>query len=147
MGPAFTPLTTRGDAKARARPSTLFGFLRDTPCLLFPPHPPLPSASQAVLSRMPLTLHATRPKHLTALRTWCKHCLSGRDPSRHCSDARVYALTTTAMHDMSTPPSPPSHLISFFPVSLPPSPTCLGVWHGVFSCALNCFFVLPEFCI
>ena len=27
-----------------------------------------------------------------------------RAPSRHCRDARVYGHTTTAMHDMSTPP-------------------------------------------
>ena len=29
-------------------------------------------------------------------------------PSRHCRDARVYGHTTTAMHDMSTPPPPRS---------------------------------------
>ena len=29
-------------------------------------------------------------------------------PTRHCRDARVYGHTTTAMHDISTPPPPPS---------------------------------------
>ena len=29
-----------------------------------------------------------------------------RAPSRHCRDARVYGHTTTAMHDMRTPPPP-----------------------------------------
>ena len=29
-------------------------------------------------------------------------------PSRHCRDARVYSHTTTAIHDISTPTSPPS---------------------------------------
>ena len=39
----------------------------------FMPH----AASQAVLSRMPPTLHAIGPA-LTALRAWCKQCLRGR---------------------------------------------------------------------
>ena len=30
-----------------------------------------------------------------------------RAPSRHCTDIRVYGRTTTAMHDMSTPPPTP----------------------------------------
>ena len=54
----------------------------------------------------------TRPdKHLTALRAWSTRCLRGRlktrhAPSRHSRDAKVYALKTTAMHEMSTPPPP-----------------------------------------
>ena len=33
---------------------------------------------KAVVRRMQPTLHATRPKNLTALRAWCKQCLPGR---------------------------------------------------------------------
>ena len=44
-------------------------------------------------------------RHLTALRSWCKQCLSGRlktrrAPSRHCRGARIYGHTTTAMHNI-----------------------------------------------
>ena len=53
-------------------------------------------------------------QHLTALRAWCKQCLSvknQRAPSRHCRDASIYGLSATVMHDtadMSTPPAPRS---------------------------------------
>ena len=67
------------------------------------------STSKAVLSRMQLTLHATRPT-FTALRAWCQPMSAWSvkprcAPSRHCTDARVYGHTTTAMHDVSTPPT------------------------------------------
>ena len=60
------------------------------------------------LSRTQLTLHATRrtphgASHLVqATSTWSVK--TRRALSRHCRDARVYGHTTTAMHDMSTPP-------------------------------------------
>ena len=66
------------------------------------------SASQAVLSRMQLTLHATRrtPHGASglaqAMSAWSAE--SRPAPSRRCRDARVYIHSTTAMHDMSTPP-------------------------------------------
>ena len=67
------------------------------------------STSKAVLSRMQLTLHATRPTPHGALllvqpmsawlgKTW-------RAPYRHCRGVRVYGHTITAMHDMRTPPA------------------------------------------
>ena len=67
-------------------------------------------ASQAVLSRMQLTLHATRrslrgASHLVlAMSAWSvkNRCA----PSRHCRDARVYGHTTTAMHDNEHCPPP-----------------------------------------
>ena len=61
------------------------------------------SASQAVLSRMQLTLHATRrtphgaSRLVQAMSAWSVK--TRRAPSRHCRDARVYGHTTTAMHD------------------------------------------------
>ena len=63
------------------------------------------SALKAVLSRMQLTLHVTRPPPHGALRlvqamsAWSVK--TRRAPSRHCRDSRVYGHTTTAMHDMS----------------------------------------------
>ena len=55
-------------------------------------------ASQAILSRMQLTLHATRRTPDGALRlVQAKSAWSvktRRAPSRHCSDTRVYAHTT-----------------------------------------------------
>ena len=69
------------------------------------------SASKEVLSRMQLTLHATRPtphgaSHLVqAMSVWSVK--TGGAPSRHCRDARVYGHTTSAMHDISSPPPPP----------------------------------------
>ena len=55
-------------------------------------------------SRMQVTLHATRGiPHgasrlvLLAMSAW--PVKTGRAPSRHCRNARVYGHTTTAMHD------------------------------------------------
>ena len=69
-------------------------------------------ASQAVLSRVQLTLHATRrtlhgvSRSGQAISSWSVK--TRRAPSQHCRDARVYGHTTTVMLDMSTPPlSPP----------------------------------------
>ena len=68
------------------------------------------SASKAVLSRMHLTLHTTRPTPHGVSRlvqTMCAWSMkSRRAPSRQCRDARVYVHTTTAMHDVSNPPRP-----------------------------------------
>ena len=61
------------------------------------------SASQAVLSRVQLTLHATRRtphgslRFVLAMSAWSVK--TRRAPSRHCRDARVYGHTTTAMLD------------------------------------------------
>ena len=61
------------------------------------------SASQAVLSWMQLTLHATRrtphgaSRLVLAMYAWL--VTTGRAPSGHCRDAWVYGHTTTAMHD------------------------------------------------
>ena len=70
------------------------------------------SASQAVLSRMQLTLHATRRSPhgasclAQAMLAWSVK--TRHAPSRHCRDTRVYGQTTTAMHDNEyTSPSPP----------------------------------------
>ena len=65
------------------------------------------SASQAVFSRMQLTLHATRrtphdaSRLVLAMSAWSAK--TRRAPSRHSRDARVYGHTTTVVHDMSTP--------------------------------------------
>ena len=65
------------------------------------------SASQAVLSRMQLTLHATRrtphgaSRLVLAMSAWSVK--TRRAPSRRCRGARVYGHMTTATHDMSTP--------------------------------------------
>ena len=75
-------------------------------------------ASKAVLSRMQVTLHATRPtphgasRLVQAMPAWSVK--TRRAPSGHYRDARVYGHTTTAMHNMS--PHPPA-----LPVY---SPTC-----------------------
>ena len=66
--------------------------------------PPRPDAAP--------TLHATRPTPHGALRlvqevSACSvktRCA----PSWYCKDGRVYAYTTTVMHDMSTPRPPPA---------------------------------------
>ena len=66
--------------------------------------------SKAVLSRMQLTLHATRPtphgasRLVPAMSAWSVKTRCA--PSRHFRDARVYGHTTTFMHDMSTPHPP-----------------------------------------
>ena len=69
------------------------------------------STSQVVLSRMQLTLYVTRRTPHGGLRLvhamsvwWVK---TRRAPSWHSRDTRVYGHTTTAMHDMSTPPITP----------------------------------------
>ena len=68
-----------------------------------PPH-------KAVLSRTQLTLHATRrtphgaSRLVLAMYAWSVK--TRHAPSRHCRDARVYGHTTTAMHDVNTPPLP-----------------------------------------
>ena len=65
------------------------------------------SASQAVLSRMQITLHATRPtphgaSRLVQAMAACS-LRTRRAPSRHCRDARVYGNTTQPYMTMSTP--------------------------------------------
>ena len=66
-------------------------------------------ASQALLIRMQLTLHATRPtpvgasRLVQAMSAWSAK--TRRAPFRHCRDVRGYGNTTTAMHDMSTLPA------------------------------------------
>ena len=61
------------------------------------------SHSQAVLSRMQLTLHETRrtphgaSRLVLAMSAWSVKTRCA--PSRHCRDARVYDHATTAMHD------------------------------------------------
>ena len=61
------------------------------------------SASQAVLTKMQLTLHATRrtphgaSRLVQAMSAWSVKTLRG--PSRQCRDARVYGHTTTTVHD------------------------------------------------
>ena len=68
------------------------------------------SASQAVLRRTQLTLHATRrtphgdSRLVLAVSAWSVK--TRHTPSRHCRDARVYDHMTTAMHDVRTPPLP-----------------------------------------
>ena len=65
------------------------------------------SVSQAVLSGMQLTLHATRPsphgasRLVQAMSAWSVK--TRRVSPRHCRYARFYGHTTAAMHDMSTP--------------------------------------------
>ena len=61
---------------------------------------------KTVISRMQLTIHATRPTHgasrlVQTMSAWCVKTL--RAPSRHCRDARVYVQTTTATHGMRIP--------------------------------------------
>ena len=73
---------------------------------------------KAVLSRMQLTLHATRPaphsasRLVQAISAW--PVKTRRTPSRHCGDARVYGLTTIAMHDSEYTPPPPPHPQLFY---------------------------------
>ena len=83
------------------------------------------SASKVVLSRMQLTLHATRrtphgdSRLVHAVFTWSVK--TRRAPSRRCRDARVY----TAMHETSTPPTPhPPNSLSRSPLSPVPRPLC-----------------------
>ena len=76
-----------------------------------------------------LTLHATR--RTTSRRfakVWCKQCVclwsvkTRRAPSRHFRDTTVYGLTTTTVHDMSTPRHQ-SWSYFVFSLCLPPSHT------------------------
>ena len=68
------------------------------------------SASLAVLSRMQLTLSVTRrtphgvSRSVQAMSAWSVQ--TRRAPSGIVGIRGVYGHTTTAMHDMSTPPSP-----------------------------------------
>ena len=72
--------------------------------------------TKVVLSRMKLTLHATRRTPQGASRLVLAMCAwsvkTRRAPARHCRGARVSGHTTTAMHDNEyTPPSPPSPFV------------------------------------
>ena len=59
---------------------------------------------------MQFTVHATRrtphgaSRLVLAMSAWLVK--TQRAPSRHSRNARVYGHTTTAMHKLSTPPSP-----------------------------------------
>ena len=72
------------------------------------------SASQAVLSRMQLTLVRlpdTSRRFALGASNACLVSGTRRAPSRHYTDARVYGLKPTAMNDMGIHPSaqsPPS---------------------------------------
>ena len=85
-------------------PNTSRRFARGAMILSAPPAPP------PVLSRVHFTLNATCPTPqgasslMQALSAWSAK--ARRVPSRHCRDARVYGLTTTAMHDNEYPPRP-----------------------------------------
>ena len=74
------------------------------------------SASNAVLRRMKLTLHATRPTpHGAFLLVQSASAWSvktRRVPFRHCKEARVYGAynTTTAIHDITVVPFPPPYV-------------------------------------
>ena len=71
------------------------------------------SASQAVLSRMQLILHATRRTPHGASRLVQAICLVGQArhaPSRHCKDATGYGHSTTAMHEYQVYPPAPNRL-------------------------------------
>ena len=69
------------------------------------------SVLQAVLGRMQFILHATRRTphgasiSVQAMSAWLVK--TRRGPSQHGRDARVYGLSTTAMHKLSTPPPSP----------------------------------------
>ena len=71
------------------------------------------SVLREVLERMQFTLHSTRgtphgaSRLVQAMPAWLVK--TRRAPSRHSRDATVYGQTTTAMHKLSTPPSPSSH--------------------------------------
>ena len=64
-----------------------------------------------VLGRMQFTLHTTRRNTsgrfalgaLSACTLSARLVKTGRAPSRHSSDGRVYGHTTLAMHKLSTP--------------------------------------------
>ena len=68
------------------------------------------SVLRAVLGRMQFTFHAARQtphgasRLVLAMSAWLMK--TRRAPSGHSRDARVYGHTTTAMHELSTPPPP-----------------------------------------
>ena len=102
--PLIKTLTRRHDFKTvESLPATRLIFMNTLP-------PLRKSASQVVLSRMQLTLHATRrtphgaSRLVRAMSAWL--VTTRRAPSRHSRDARVYGHTTTAMHKLSTVPPP-----------------------------------------
>ena len=68
------------------------------------------SASRTFFGRMQFTLHATRrtPHGASRLVQAMSACLvkTQRASSRHSRDGRVYGQTSTAMHKLSTLPSP-----------------------------------------
>ena len=74
------------------------------------------SVLRAVLGRMQFTLHATRrtphgaSRLVQAMSAWLVN--TRRAPSRHSRDARVHGHTTTPVHKLRTPPSPPPSLKS-----------------------------------
>ena len=53
-------------------------------------------------SHVPLLIHDSSPPPRAACSVKTR-----RAPSQHCKNAKVYGHTTTAMHEMSIPPSPP----------------------------------------
>ena len=73
------------------------------------------SVLRAVLRRMHFTLHATRriphdaSRLVQAMSAWLVK--TRRAPSRHSRDARVNGHTTTAKHNLSTPPPPRARLV------------------------------------
>ena len=83
-------------------------------------------ASQAVLSRMQLTLHATRRTRRLVLAMSAWSVKTERAPSRHCRDARVYGRTPTAMPDNGSPP-PPLRAYLRFCLSVLPALSMIGV--------------------
>ena len=96
------------------------------------------SASQVVLARMQLTRNAARrtphgaSRLVHAMSTWSVK--TRRTPSRHCSDPRVDGHTTTAIHEVSTPP-PLTHK------------RCEGLWPGILRPYMSTItFLLPFGC-
>ena len=85
------------------------------------------SVLRAGLGRMQFTLHGTRrtphgaSRLVQAMSAWLVK--TRRAPSRHSRDARVYGHTTTAMHELSTPPPLPPFLSTRFSLRLPLPPT------------------------
>ena len=87
-----------------------------------------------MLSRIPLTLHATRPtppgdsRLAQPMSAWSVK--TRRAPSRHCRGARVYGHTTTTMHDneYTPPPSPSSPAAAKHANSSPPPQKKHSLW-------------------
>ena len=84
------------------------------------------SILRAILGRMQFTLHATRrtphdaSRLVQAMSAWLVK--TRRAPSWHIRDSRVYSYTTTATHNLSTPPPP-------LPPTLPATPTTAPTHH------------------